>query len=178
MLAFIKRFLLKTAHSLGYNISKVDLVKLNEVEKMAELAVGMAAIHAPALFEHTAGVHALLHLDDCQRQAIDQQGDVGAEVVLAVFEGKFGGDVPVIVVEIVEIDQTHARACGEALVKSLAEITGNRLTVVSGGIPTARALVSPDNAAGGLTVKVSEGFRRIRCTALRFHYGIPRLRSG
>jgi FkbM family methyltransferase len=33
MIAFIKRVLLKTAHSLGYNISKVDFVKLIEVEK-------------------------------------------------------------------------------------------------------------------------------------------------
>lgn len=43
---------------------------------------------------------------------------------------------------------------GADFVKSLAEIANDRLTVVSGGIPTARALISPDNAAGGLTVKV------------------------
>lgn len=43
---------------------------------------------------------------------------------------------------------------GSDFVKSLTETAGDRLTVVSGGIPTARSLSAPNNAAGGLTVKV------------------------
>lgn len=43
---------------------------------------------------------------------------------------------------------------GAEFVRRLNEIAGERLTVLTGGIPTARALKAPDNAAGGLTVKV------------------------
>jgi hypothetical protein len=43
---------------------------------------------------------------------------------------------------------------GADFVKNLAEIASDHLTVVSGGIPTARALAAPNNAAGGFTVKV------------------------
>lgn len=39
-------------------------------------------------------------------------------------------------------------------VKKLADLAGNRLTVLNGGVETARALAAIDNAAGGLTVKV------------------------
>jgi hypothetical protein len=43
---------------------------------------------------------------------------------------------------------------GADFAQRLGELTGDRLTVLSGNIPSALALTSPDNAAGGLTVKV------------------------
>jgi hypothetical protein len=43
---------------------------------------------------------------------------------------------------------------GADFVKRLNEIAGDKITVVTGGIPTAHALKAPDNTAGGLTVKV------------------------
>jgi len=43
---------------------------------------------------------------------------------------------------------------GADFIRQLGDIAGDRLTVVSGGIVAPRALVAPENAAGGLTVKV------------------------
>jgi len=43
---------------------------------------------------------------------------------------------------------------GADFTKRLSELAGDRLTILNGGIPSARALKAPDNAAGGLTVKV------------------------
>jgi hypothetical protein len=57
-----------------------------------------------------------------QRQAVDEQDDVGPEVVLAVLERHFGDDVEAVVVELVEVDQTQAGAGRQTLVEGLAEI--------------------------------------------------------
>ncbi len=44
---------------------------------------------------------------------------------------------------------------GDKFVKGLAQILGSRpITIVSGGVASPRALAAPDNAAGGLSVKV------------------------
>jgi len=43
---------------------------------------------------------------------------------------------------------------GAAFIEKLGEIARDRLSIVNGGIETARAMVAAENAAGGLTVKI------------------------
>ena len=82
----------------------------------------MTAIHALAFFQHASGVQRLLHFDEGQRHAVDQQGDVRAEFVFAVHERQFGDDMPTVVGEVVEIDHPQVAACGQTLVESLAQV--------------------------------------------------------
>jgi len=58
-------------------------------------------------------------------------------------------------VELVWLSDGTDLGHGADFVKSLAQLVGRRpMTVVSGGIPGARALTAADNAAGALTVKI------------------------
>jgi hypothetical protein len=58
-------------------------------------------------------------------------------------------------VELVWLSDGLDLGAGAKFVKDLAQTLGQRsITIVSGGIPAARALAAADNAAGGLSVKV------------------------
>ena len=116
----------RALHRLGLAVVVLHVVgerhQLDQVEEVTELRVGMAAGHALALLQHSARVHGLLDLDERQWHAVDQQGDVGTEFVLAIDERQLGDDMPAVVGQVFEIEQAHSAARGQQLVEDAAEI--------------------------------------------------------
>jgi hypothetical protein len=74
------------------------------------------------LGEHAFAVVGLLHLDECERHAIDEQGNVRPKFIVAVLAGQLGDDMKAVVVEVLEVDQPSARALGKAVVEGLSKV--------------------------------------------------------
>ena len=80
---------------------------INWVMLMKRRKRGIAAARddAVALGQHAFAVVGFLDLDEDQRHAVDEQGDVRPELVVAVLAGQLGDDMEAVVVEVLEVDQ-------------------------------------------------------------------------
>ena len=79
--------------------------QLREVQEAAELRVREAdVVHAVVLLEHAAVVVGHLHLNENQRQSVDEQRDVRAEAVAAVLAGHLRDALPDVVLGRVVVD--------------------------------------------------------------------------
>jgi hypothetical protein len=78
------------------------------VDEAPEFWVAASRDDAVALGQHTFTVVGLFDLDEDQRHAVDQEGDIRTELVVAVFAGQLRNNVEAVVVEVFKVDQTDA----------------------------------------------------------------------
>ena len=96
--------------------------QLRDVDKTPEFWIAAARDDAVALSQHAFAVIGLFDLDKRQRHAIDEQGDVWAELFIAIFARQFGDHMEAVVLKIFKINQPNARALAQPVVKSLAKV--------------------------------------------------------
>lgn len=84
--------------------------QLCDVEESSETTLAHPFVDAFSLCQNAVMVIWLFHFDKYQRESIDKAGDVRTEIVIGVlvFAWQFGGDVPVIVLWMVEVDELNA----------------------------------------------------------------------
>ena len=82
--------------------------QLRDVDEAPEARVAAARDDAMALGQHAFPVVGFFDLDERQRHAVDEQGDVGPELIVTVLAGQLCDDMETVVVEVLEIDQPSA----------------------------------------------------------------------
>ena len=82
--------------------------QLRDVDEAAKFWVAASRDDAVALGQHTFTVVGLLDLDEGQRHAVDQKGDIRTELVVAVFASQLSDDMEAVVVEVFKVDQSDA----------------------------------------------------------------------
>ena len=97
--------------------------QLRDVDKTAELFLRKALVVHPLAFgHHAAYVVRLLDLDKHEREPVDEQRNVGAEIFIAVLASEFRRAMVRVVFWVFKIDQAKRRIAGQALVELLAQI--------------------------------------------------------
>ena len=82
--------------------------QLRDVDEAPKARVAAARDDAVALGQHAFPVVGFLDLDKRQRHAVDEQDDVGPELIVTVLAGQLCDDMETVVVEVLEIDQPSA----------------------------------------------------------------------
>ena len=94
---------------------------LRDIDELPKLLVSEAGIDPVTLRKDPVAVVGLFHLHKCKRHVVDEQSDVGPELVVAVAIGQFRDHMKRIVLEILEIDQLDPRLGGQHFIKSLPQ---------------------------------------------------------
>ena len=98
--------------------------QLGDIQETTKLLVGHALVHAVSFGQNAVLVVGYLHLDKSQWQTVHKASDVGTEIVAAVLilASEFGGAMPIIVVRIVEVDDSQSTGRIDDLVKLASQI--------------------------------------------------------
>ena len=95
---------------------------MKQIDEAPELLVFKAFIHSVSFFQNAFLIIRLFDFDERKRQPVDEQRDVGAEFLVAVFAGQFRHDMQRVVPEFVEINQFDARRRDHPLEKRFPQI--------------------------------------------------------
>ncbi len=96
--------------------------QLCDVDETTEAWIPAARDDTVALGQNPFAIVWLLHFNEEKGHTVDQQGDIGPELVITVFVGQFGDDMKAVVGEIGKVNQPDGGAFREPFIKSLAEI--------------------------------------------------------
>ena len=97
--------------------------QLRDVDEATKLRVGKSLfVHARTFSHHAAGIIGLFHLDEAQRQPIDEQSDVRTKLSLSISTGEFCRTMEYVCFRVVKIDQFERRGGFEPLIKTTTQI--------------------------------------------------------
>ena len=96
--------------------------ELGDVDEAPELGVLEPLDDAVALIKDAVAVVGLFDLDEDERETIDGQGDVRAELLVVFLAGELGDDVVGVPVQVLEVDDLQPGGGGDLLVELLAEV--------------------------------------------------------
>ena len=77
---------------------------------------------AASLGENSVAVVGFLNLNEDERQPVDQECDVRAELFVALFAGKLGDDMKGISIKVLKVDDLQTRCLGNLFVELLSEV--------------------------------------------------------